>query len=323
MSDMITGSGTILAGEQACLIVHGGAWDIPDAALEEHRDGLRAAVERGREVLLKGAAAAEVAAETVATMEAHGAFDAGCGAMLRRDGSVELDAGIMDGATLDYGAVIGVRRLEQPVQVAYQLLRKSEGQARILTREGAERFARAQGVPLVDNAELISERERKRYEQLREDASHHTSHPFLGDRAMPSDTVGCVVRDAEGRLAAATSTGGTPLAPAGRVGDSPLPGAGFYASSDAAVSTTGWGEAIAAVLLAGRTADAIAAGEGPEQAARSQLERLHAAVANEEGKGATAGLIALSAAGEGVWAYSTPRMARGGWQAGDEIWVDV
>ncbi len=308
--------------EGATLLVHGGAWDIPDDVLGAHRDGLRQAIETGRRWLQNDASAIEAAAETVAVLEAHGAFDAGCGAMLRWDGFVELDAGLMDGSTLDYGSVIGVRRLPQPIRVAHRLLVESDGQARILTREGAERFAAAQGFARVDNDTLVSERERQRYERLRADTDFHTSDAFLPE-AAPRGTVGCVVRDRNGRLAAATSTGGTPLAPVGRVGDSPLPGAGFYADEHGAASATGWGEAIAAMLCSGRAVDALAMGADPDEAARRPLDRMRRQIQNAEGEGATGGLIVMDASGHGGWAFSTPRMARGGWRDGAEPWVAV
>ena len=306
----------------AALLVHGGAWDIPDDMLDAHREGLRQAIDTGRKLLREGAPAIEVAAETVAVLEAHGAFDAGYGAMLRRDGSIELDAGLMDGPTLDYGSVIGVRRLPQPIRVAHRLLTESNGQAQILTRDGAERFAAAQGFTLVDNATLISERERRRYERLRADADFHTSDSFLPE-AAPRGTVGCVVRDRSGRLAAATSTGGTPFAPAGRVGDSPLPGSGFYANEHGAASATGWGEAIVAMMLGGRAVDALEAAIRPDEAARRQLDRMRRQIQNAEGEGATGGLIVMDASGQGGWAFSTPRMARGGWCDGADSWVKV
>lgn len=308
-----------------CLLVHGGAWDIPQDASEAHLDGLQKALDRGRKMLLDGGAAVDVVAETVAVLEAHGAFDAGCGAVLTREGTVELDAGVMDGATLDWGAIAGVQRLAQPIRVAHRLAVRSAGVVRLFIGDGAERFAEDEGFPLVANEMLICERERHRFEALRRHAeAYHTSHPFLpAEEKTPSGTVGCVARDREGRLAAATSTGGTPFRPAGRVGDSPLPGCGFYANEHAAASATGWGEAIATMLLSGRAVDAVGAGQAPEQAACVQLAAMHARVINQEGKGGTGGLILLDRTGRGAWAFTTPRMARGAWHEGGDIWVEV
>lgn len=302
-----------------CLLVHGGAWAIPDDECAAHEDGLREALARGRKLLLDGAPALDVVTETVAVMEAHGAFDAGRGAVLTRDGTVELDAGVMAGDTLDYGAVMGVTRLGHPVRLARHLARGS-GAVRLLAGEGAHRMAPEAGIPLVEPASLVCPRERARYERLCREAGFHPSDPF---QAAPQGTVGCVARDRDGRLAAATSTGGTPFRPAGRVGDSPLPGAGFYAAGGAAASATGWGEAIAAVLLCGRAVDAVMEGEAPAAVAEDRLRHLHAAIRSPGGLGATGGLILLAADGRGAWAFTTPRMARGGWHEGADLWVAV
>jgi beta-aspartyl-peptidase (threonine type) len=132
-----------------------------------------------------------------------------------------------------------------------------------------------------------------------------------------------VARDRKGRLAAATSTGGTPFRPAGRVGDSPLPGCGYYAGEAAAASATGWGEAIAAVLLSGRAVDRVAGGAAHEQVLRGVLSEMHERIASVEAAGATGGLILLDRNGQGAWAFTTPRMARGGWSEGGEAWVMV
>jgi beta-aspartyl-peptidase (threonine type) len=107
------------------------------------------------------------------------------------------------------------------------------------------------------------------------------------------------------------------------VGDTPLPGAGFYATTDAAASATGWGEAIATVLLCARAVDVVAAGQSPVVAARLRLQHMHRGVRNRDGQGATGGLIVLDAAGHGGWAFTTPRMARGGWREGAEPWIAV
>ncbi|MDX1548282.1 MAG: isoaspartyl peptidase/L-asparaginase, partial [Rhodothermales bacterium] len=278
-----------------CLLIHGGAWAIPDAEVGAHRDGLRKALDRGRALLADGAPALDAATETVAAMEAHGAFDAGRGAVLTLDATVELDAGVMDGSTLRFGAVAAVRRLPQPVRVARRLLDAGGGAVRLLAGEGAEAFADAEGFTLVENAALVCAREQERYERLRGEAGYHPSHPFLA----PRGTVGCVVRDGAGRLAAATSTGGTPLRPPGRIGDTPLPGCGFYAAAHAAASATGWGEAIATVLLCGRATDAVQAGADPEAAASRHLRRMYEQVRNREGDGATGGVILLGADGRG------------------------
>lgn len=309
------------------LLAHGGAWDIPDGVLDEHRTGVRTALQLGRARLQKGGRALDVVTTVVAALEADGAFDAGRGAMLNQDGEVELDAGVMDGETLDYGAVMATKRLAQPVRVARHLLEAGEGRVRMLAGTGAERFAAAKGLELVDNHQLVCERERQRYEQIHDQVdTDHPSASFLPgapDASAGADTVGCVARDEAGRLAAATSTGGTPFKPPGRVGDSPLPGAGFYANEAGAAGATGWGEAISAVVLCNRAVMDVNGDVHPESVARDRLRHMHQAVSNPEGEGATGGLLLLDAEGHGAWAHSTPRMARGGWRAGGSLWVNV
>lgn len=305
-------------------MLHGGAWDIPPDQHEDHLAGLREALDCARGILEKDGCALDSVASAVESMESSGIFDAGCGGVLNLEGEVELDCGIMCGRTLDYGAVIGVKRIENPVLLARFILEKSDGSARILTCEGAEKFAGSNGFSLVDKADLVSERERSRYSELRERMEgYHTSHPFLSSGKLPRGTVGCVARDRSGALAAATSTGGTPLRPAGRVGDSALPGSGYYASGSAACSATGWGEAIIASLLAGRSVDGVGVGGAPAEVLSDVLEQMQASIRNEDGQGATGGLILLDSEGAGAWAFSTPHMARAGWAEGGQSWAAV
>ena len=323
-------SGRLAPGEQArpALLVHGGAWAIPDAERPAHLDGLAQAVAAGREVLERGGAALDAAVAAVGAMEASGVFDAGRGGVLHRDGRPHLDAGLMDGASARWGAVAHTGRLAAPIAVARRLM-EHDGQARLLVGAGAERFAEAEGFALADPDALVHPREVARYHALLEAEGFHTSRAFsgkAGDSAAPEPvftprgTVGCVALDQAGGLAAATSTGGTPLAPAGRVGDTPLPGCGFFASEHAAASATGWGEAIASVLLCGRAVDAVAGGAHPASAARSGLSAMFGRVQNPSGEGGTGGLIVLGADGSGGWAFTTPRMARAGWHAGAAPW---
>ncbi len=308
----------------AAVLLHGGAWDIPQEEHEAHLCGLGDALERGREVLERDGGAVEAAAAAVSSMESSGIFDAGRGGVLNLDGEVELDCGIMCGRSLDYGAVVGVKRIENPVSLARFILESSDGSARILSREGAEKIAGKNGFSLVENDQLVCERERSRYrELLRKLENYHTSHPFLPSDDVPRGTVGCVARDRAGGLAAATSTGGTPMRPAGRVGDSALPGSGYYASGSAACSATGWGEAITASLLAGRSVDGVEAGGAPASVLCAALERMRTSIRNRDGRGATGGLILLDSEGSGAFAFSTPHMARAGWSEGGESWAAV
>ncbi len=318
MADVRAGA---VEGEGPVVLVHGGAWDIPTDELDTHLDGLDRALRIARRALERGRPALDVVVEAVAALEDHPAFDAGRGAVLDREGAVQLDAGIMDGDALRWGAVANVRTLPNPIRAARSLV-DADGQARLLVGEGAERFAAEVGLPAVDPAALIVERERQRYARLATHAGFHTSAAFAGAMDVPRGTVGCVVCDAQGRLAAGTSTGGAPLTRPGRVGDSPIPGAGFYADGHAAVSATGWGEAILTTGLSGHAAR-LAVESAPADAASRALVHMAETVRWPGASVATGGLVVLDAAGRGGWAFTTPRMARGAWRPGGELWASV
>ncbi|MEM8485267.1 MAG: isoaspartyl peptidase/L-asparaginase [Bacteroidota bacterium] len=304
------------------LLVHGGAWNIPDVECDAHLAGLQIAVETGKNALQAGNSALQVVAEVVAHMEGDGAFDAGCGAVLTRSGKVELDAGIMDGTARHFGSVAGIQHFRHPIKIALSVLENGGRTFCFLSGAGAEKFADASGFSRVKNENLVCLREQQRYDSLAAQAAYHTSHPFLADEDVPRGTVGCVAIDQHGKLAAATSTGGTPFRPDGRVGDSPMPGAGFYASPDGAASATGWGEAIASVSMCFAAVQQLSSCSA-EDAAEAAIRTLGLQIKNEDGQGATGGIILLSATGEGGFAFSTPRMARGGWYAGGDPWVRI
>lgn len=310
-----------VAGPGPTLLVHGGAWDIPEEEVDAHLDGLRRAVRVGRRAFAAGRTALDVVTEAVAALEDHPAFDAGRGAVLDRDGLPQLDAGVMDGETLRWGAVANVRTLPNPIRTARRLV-EDDGQARLLVSEGAERYAAEAGERAVDPSALIVDRERVRYERLRAEHDFHTSRAFAGRH--PRGTVGCVALDASGRLAAATSTGGVPFGRPGRVGDSPLVGSGFYADYLAAASATGWGEAIATVHLSVRACDRVATGVPPAEAAARVLVEMREWIDWPGAAPATGGVILLTASGVGGWAFTTPRMARAWWsaEAGEGAAVD-
>ena len=304
------------------VLIHGGAWAIPDAACDDHRDGLQAAVHTAAEQLASPHAAVDTATEVVRTLEGHGAFDAGCGAMLNRNGRVQLDAGLMDGATGHYGGVMAVERIAHPICTARALLHPNtaqrdtsddHGQARLLAGRGAEAFAQHIGQPLVENDTLVCAREHERFAQYTAKqamgSTVDSSASFLPPE-VPSDTVGAVVRTANGHLCAATSTGGTPFKWPGRVGDSPLPGAGYYANETAAACATGWGEAIAGHTLCVRAVDAVTHGASPQAAAERLLMSMQARYTHPNGEGARAGLLVVAADGPAAYAFTTPRMAR-------------
>ena len=282
------------------LVVHGGAWAIPDDMVEAHLRGVRNAVTAGWRALERGASALDAVEEAVVIMEDDETFDAGRGSFLNRDGRVQLDAFIMDGATLRGGGVGCVERLRNPVRAARKVL--SESEHVYFVADGAERFAAEHGIPLCKNEDLVIPRE---IERLREYQSHLEEHRAdLFAPTISHDTVGAVALDGEGHIAAATSTGGTLNKDPGRLGDSSLIGCGCYADDlSAAVSTTGWGEPIMKVVLAKWAADRIESGSLPEWAAKEAMNYLKQRV---NGHG---GIILLDTKGRFGIAHNTPRMA--------------
>ena len=220
------------------IAVHGGAGDWDEALHEQARAGVYAAVKQGGTLLAQGSSALDAVTAAVTVLEDDPLFNAGTGSVLNRDGEVEMDASVMTGHDLGFGAVAAIRRVRNPVLVARRVM-ESSGHA-LLVAQGAVRFARKHGFgdydPITEAARIAFQRARA---ELR-----------LG-------TVGAVALDGEGRLAAATSTGGTLLKLPGRVGDTPLPGAGTYATSDAAVSATGKGELTMRVLASKSICDLV------------------------------------------------------------------
>ena len=276
------------------LLIHGGAGRIRDDRAHAYRAGLAAALDVGWEVLDAGGDALDATVAAVASMEDDPyAFNAGTGSALTSQGTVECDAAVMTGDGRA-GAVACVQTSRNPVTLARRVL---EGTPHVLmVGPGAEALEPAP----IDPSELITERSRAAWERWRE------------RQATPegSATCGALALDAQGRLAAATSTGGVLGQWPGRVGDAPIPGAGTWADERVAISCTGRGEAFLRVAAAHRLATALRAGTAPEAALRDLLETVNAA----DGEG---GVIALLADGTVAYAFDTEQMAWGFRRAGD------
>jgi beta-aspartyl-peptidase (threonine type) len=295
------------------LLVHGGAWAIPDDMVEAHERGVRNALDAGYALLGKGASAVDAVEAAVAVLEDDDTFDAGRGSFLTRDGRVQLDALLMDGGTMRAGGVACVERLRNPIHAARLVLDKSPHV--YFVGQGAEEFAQSQGMELIDNSELVLDRERLRLEDAQ--AKERAGLPdltFAGDDKSPEtaaelashDTVGAVALDAKGNIAAATSTGGTLNKTPGRVGDSSLIGCGCYAdNASAAVSLTGWGEPIMKLVLGKWAVDRVQQGRAPEQVAPDAIAYLFRRL------GGHGGIILLAPDGRFGIAHNTPRMAWG------------
>jgi beta-aspartyl-peptidase (threonine type) len=289
------------------LVVHGGAWAIPDDMVGDHLRGVGAAMAAGWKLLAEGKTALEAVEAAVMVMEDDETFDAGRGSFLTSDGHVQLDALMMDGKTLRAGGVGCVEHIRNPIRLAHKVL--TESPHVYLVAEGAERFAAEHGIALCDNSELIIPREVERLRRFQ--AAGQPDSTFAGARAGGSqtsshDTVGAVALDGDGNLAAATSTGGTLNKTPGRVGDSSLIGCGCYADNmKAAVSCTGWGEPIMKLVLGKWACDRVEEGEAPDTVAQRAITYLKDRV---NGHG---GMILLDQKGRIGAFHNTPRMAWG------------
>jgi len=297
-------------------MVHGGAWAIPDSMVDAHLAGCKAAAEEGGRVLSGGGSALDAVEAAIRTMEEDPTFDAGRGSFLNREGAVEMDAIIMDGARLRAGSVAAVRNILHPVTLARLVMERTDHV--LLVGEGANLFAAEMGIEATPEEELLVGRELERWRKLRKDPRFRARVIFEPPSAPPSwdvpgDTVGAVALDAEGALAAGTSTGGTPKKRMGRVGDSPLVGAGAYAdNATGAVSATGWGEPIILSCLSRRVLEFMERGMGPAQASRAALDEM---LDRHEGRG---GVILVTPDGTMTAAFNTPRMAYALWTAEGE-----
>jgi beta-aspartyl-peptidase (threonine type) len=294
------------------------------------RAGIRHALEAGWNILTKGGAAIDAVTAAIVILEDDPAFDAGIGSHLNRDGRVQLDAIVMDGAGLKAGAVAAVERVRNPILLARLVQERSEHM--MLVGAGAEQFAQENGVPLCGNEDLVTESARAAW---REWVEKNNARP--GNLIKPAKntdgadsgggTVGAVALDSQGRLVAGTSTGGTRFKYPGRVGDSPLIGCGCYADVEAGgVSCTGHGEGIMKIVMAklavdllrgprmlGTPGDAAAAAQARPVATPAFAQSTADAAVRmlAERAGSAGGLILLDSAGNPAAAFNTPRMAYG------------
>lgn len=299
------------------LVVHGGCGQLTPETLPgpegECRAGLAAALAAGKAILNAGGSAVDAVVAAVSVLEDHPLFNAGRGAVFTAEGRTELDAAVMDGATRLAGAVAGVTRTRNPVQLARAVLQNSPHV--LLARDGADVFALEQGLEQVEPGWFRVEARWQALEAMKAAAARGED---LFDADLKYGTVGAVARDAQGHLAAATSTGGLTGKRWGRIGDSPLIGAGTLADDrSVGVSCTGSGEAF------------IRAGVGHEMGALVRLaglsppEAAARALADVAALGGSGGIIFIGQDGVPGWAFSTPGMFRARATACDEDEVAI
>lgn len=293
----------------ASIIVHGGAYAIPDHVVAANRSGLQIAATSAHKALMEGKTALDAVEIAIRHLEDDPTFSAGRGGALNSQGEVELDAIIVDGRSLEFGAVAAVENIANPISLARMVMEKSDHV--MLVGKGANLFAKEMKVASVDPKELISDYSKEElakqsiYNRVIDDSfSNQTEH----------DTVGAVATDLHGNMAAGTSTGGINAKRVGRVGDSPLIGSGAYCDNEVGgVSCTGHGEAIAKVTLASRVLNTLKSdGCSPEEACRRSLEYMKSKVS---GYG---GVIMISSDGCIAKAFTTKRMA---WASVDKTGV--
>ncbi|HYZ89346.1 MAG TPA: isoaspartyl peptidase/L-asparaginase [Myxococcales bacterium] len=284
----------------AAVIVHGGAGTRPDHDPGPYLAGTRAAAEAGLRVLLQGGTALDAAQAAVVVLEDDPSFNAGTGACLTAAGDVELDASCMDGTTLRAGGVACVKTIKNPILAARRVC--DDTPHVLLCGPGADAFARECGIPEYPNELFVTPRQLARWQELHALAQKQGADTV---RAGTIGTVGAVAVDGKGHVAACTSTGGTPYKRPGRVGDTPIIGAGAYADDhEAAASSTGFGEAILKVTMARAACVRVRDGMSPRKAAIAAVGLL-----KERAHGA-GGIIVAGPDGRLGWACNTPRMAR-------------
>jgi len=283
------------------LVVHGGAGSMRPGRLDPEQEkcaraGLEAALAAGAAILDKRESALDAVEAAVRVLEEDPCFNAGRGSVLTASGCIELDAAIMDGRTRAAGALSGLRTTRTPISLARRLL--EQGPHVFLSGRGGDDFARDSGFEQVENSWFEIPERRRQLDELLEEGGF--------DDEIKYGTVGAVAVDVDGHVAAATSTGGLTAKRWGRVGDSPLIGAGTYADDrSAAVSATGSGEYFIRAVAAHQLAERVRIGGEPLQQA------LDAVLADIAGLGGKGGLIAVAPDGEAAWGFTTPAMYRG------------
>lgn len=310
------------------IVIHGGAGTIlkenmTDSLEQAYRAKLEEAIRRGHEILANGGTALEAVQRTINIMEDSPLFNAGKGAVFTNAGTNELDASIMDGETLNAGAVAGVTTVKNPINLAYEVMVNSEHV--MLGGKGAEEFAKQQGIEIVDPQYFFTENRYKSLQRIRDKEKTELDHdgktafvdPFIKDSKF--GTVGCAALDKNGNLAAGTSTGGMTNKRWGRIGDAPIIGAGTYANNaTCAVSSTGWGE----FFIRGMVAHDISAlmeykGLSLQEAAREVIQEKIPAL------GGDGGIVAIDHEGNVAMEFNTAGMYRAKMNKDGELEIGI
>lgn len=290
------------------IVIHGGAGvikkeNMTDSLQKAYEEKLNEAVSVGHKILADGGTAIEAVQKTINVMENSPLFNSGKGAVLNADGIAELDASIMEGKTRNAGAISGVQHIKNPINLALKVMDESDHV--MLSASGAEDFAKLHDLEFVDNTYFITERRRNALEASKAREQGVSSNEFFLSNEKYG-TVGCAALDKDGNLAAGTSTGGMTNKKFGRIGDSPIIGAGTYTNNKTcAISATGHGE----YFIRGVVAHDISAlmeyqGISLEQAAKRVIQK------KLTNLGGTGGIIGIDSKGKVVMEFNTPGMFR-------------
>ncbi|MEG9327594.1 isoaspartyl peptidase/L-asparaginase [Salinimicrobium catena] len=310
------------------IVIHGGAGTIlkenmTDSLEKAYKAKLEEAIRTGHEILANGGTALQAVQRTINVMEDSPLFNAGKGAVFTNAGTNELDASIMDGETLNAGAVAGVTTVKNPINLAYEVMVNSEHV--MLGGKGAEEFAKQQGIEIVDPQYFFTENRYKSLQRIRDKEKTELDHdgktafvdPFIKDSKF--GTVGCAALDKNGNLAAGTSTGGMTNKRWGRIGDAPIIGAGTYANNaTCAVSSTGWGE----FFIRGMVAHDISAlmeykGLSLQEAAREVIQEKIPTL------GGDGGIVAIDHEGNVAMEFNTAGMYRAKMNKDGELEIGI
>lgn len=287
------------------LALHGGAGtiskELPDSIIQQYYDGLEEALLTGEKIISEGGSALDAVEMTVRSLENNLLFNAGKGAVFTSEGTHELDAAIMDGSTMAAGAVTGLTTVKNPIILARKIMTDSEHI--FLSGSGAEKFADQTDLERVNNDYFHTER---RYEQWQQSLkkSGHLQNSQENNEELKFGTVGAVALDSNGKLAAATSTGGRTNKKFGRIGDVPVIGAGTFANQHVAISATGWGEQIMRYVSANTIANLMEFGN-------KTLEEAMNFLLTEQLDPGDAGFIGVDKDGNISMQMNTPGMFRG------------
>lgn len=287
------------------IVIHGGAGVIKKENMSDEKEAayinkLNEALETGNKILKNGGTAVETVIAVIKVMEDSPLFNSGKGAVFTHDGKNELDVSIMDGKTLNAGAASGVSNVKNPIELAYKIMTKSKHV--MLSGEGASQFAKEQGLEIVDPKYFYTERRWKSLQNVLEREKKR-----LENEKDKHGTVGCVVLDKYGNLAAGTSTGGMTNKQYGRIGDSPIIGAGTYANNaTCAVSCTGHGEFFIRYVVAHSISALM-------EYKNISLQDAGNEIINNKFKavGGTGGLVSVDKDGNIAMPFNTPGMFRG------------